>query len=126
MSDDIYKEEILEHYWDPHNAGTLEHPDASAEELNIVCGDKIRMDFAVANKKVVDVRFKGEGCAISQASASMLTDMLKGVTLRQAQGITENDVLEMLKIPISPARTKCALLGFEVMKKALSTHNPKP
>ena len=123
MSDDIYKEEILEHYWEPHNAGTLEHPDASAEELNVVCGDKIRMDFSFANGNITDVRFTGVGCAISQASASMLTDTLKNIPLRQAQGITEKDIFNLLKIPISPARTKCALLGWQTMQKALS--NPR-
>lgn len=122
--DDLYKEEILEHYWEPHNHGVLENPDATAEELNILCGDKIRMDFAIAKEKIIDVRFQGEGCAISKAAASMLTDMLKGNGLRQAQAITEKDIFNLLKIPISPARTKCALLGFEVMRKALNV--PKP
>jgi len=119
MNDDLYKEEILEHYWDPHNHGVLEHPDATAEELNVLCGDTIRMDFAIANGKIMDVRFQGEGCAISKAAASMLTDVLKGKDLQQAQAITQKDIFNLLKIPISPARTKCALLGFEVMKKAL-------
>ena len=120
MSDDIYKEEILEHYWEPHNSGTLPHPQASAEEVSETCGDKIRIDLAIdKGGRITDVRFTGAGCAISQASTSMLTDKLKGLTITQAQKLSEQDILAILKISISPARQKCALLGWQVMKKAL-------
>ncbi len=117
--DDLYKEEILDHYWNPHNAGFLENATASAHEHNVTCGDKIRMDFIVDGDTVVDVRFQGEGCAISQASASMLTDKLKDLSIKQAQQMSDDDILQMLGITISPARMKCATLGLETMKKAL-------
>ncbi len=117
--DDLYKEEILDHYWNPHNSGELANATASAQEYNTACGDKIQMDLMVDDERVVDVRFKGEGCAISQASASMLTDKLKSLPLRQAQGLTDADISAMLGIAISPARMKCATLGLETMKKAL-------
>jgi nitrogen fixation protein NifU and related proteins len=119
MSDDLYKEEILDHYWNPHNAGTLAHATANAEEYNVTCGDKIHLYLMIDDDKVVDVRFQGEGCAISQASTSMLTDTLKGLGLRQAQAINDHDILRMLGITISPARMKCATLGLETMKRAL-------
>lgn len=117
--DDLYKEEILDHYWNPHNAGSFPNPTLTAEEHNVTCGDKIRMEFIVDGDTVGDVRFNGEGCAISQASASMLTDKLKGLPLRQARELTDADITAMLGITISPARLKCATLGLETMKKAL-------
>ena len=117
--DDLYKEEILDHYWSPHNHGALLHPTASASDENVVCGDRIQIDVLISDWLISDIRFSGEGCAISQAASSMLTDAVKGKTLQQAQEITEQEILQMLGIPVSPARTKCALLGWQVMRKAL-------
>lgn len=121
MSEDLYKEEILEHYWNPHNAGSIPNPTATTEEANTICGDKIRMDVLISDGLVSDIRFSGQGCAISQASCSMLTDTVKGKSLREARAITDADVLKLLGIPISPARTNCALLGLKTVQKAFST-----
>jgi nitrogen fixation protein NifU and related proteins len=116
--DDMYREVILEHSKYPHNAGTLEQPDISHEEHNPLCGDRVRIDLQVANGVITDVRFKGRGCAISQASASLLTDELKGKTLDQARAISKDDMLDLIGIPLdkNPVRIKCALLPLKSLK----------
>jgi len=116
--DDMYREIILEHYKHPHNAGTLDAPDISHEEHNPLCGDRVRIDLQVAGGVITDVRFKGRGCAISQASASLLTDELKGKTLDQARTISKDDLLDLIGIPLdkNPVRIKCALLPLKTLK----------
>ena len=116
--DDFYREEILEHYTHPHNYGTLEHPDISHEEDNPLCGDRIRFDIGLAEdgKTVKDVRFSAVGCAISKASASMLTDLLIGQTLDEIKALTNEDVIDELGIDLGPVRLKCALLPLKVVK----------
>jgi nitrogen fixation NifU-like protein len=114
--DQFYREHILDHYKNPRNYGRLEHPDISHEEDNPLCGDVIGMDFQVKDGVIEDVRFHGRGCAISQASASLLTERLKGLSLDQARKIGKDDVIGELGIQISPARIKCALLSLKVLK----------
>jgi nitrogen fixation protein NifU and related proteins len=117
--DDFYKEYILDHYRNPRNFGHLENPSASAEDLNPLCGDQIRMEMVVdANGKVEDVKFSGKGCAISQASASMLTETIKGMRLEDVAKLPQDAVLENVGIGISPTRMKCAMLGLKVAKSA--------
>ena len=112
----FYREYILDHYKNPRNFGRLEHADISHEEDNPLCGDVIGMDFRIKNGVIEDIKFHGRGCAISQASASLLTERLKGMTLDEAQQVGKDDVLEELGIDISPARLKCALLSLKVLK----------
>jgi nitrogen fixation protein NifU and related proteins len=114
--DQFYREYILDHYKNPRNFGRLEHPDISHEEDNPLCGDVIGMDFRVRDGVIEDVRFHGRGCAISQASASLLTERIKGLALDEAKKINKADVLGELGIDISPARIKCALLSLKVLK----------
>jgi nitrogen fixation NifU-like protein len=115
--DDFYKENILDHYRNPRNAGTLENATHSHEEHNPFCGDVIRIDLHVNKENIIDqVAFSGKGCAISQASASMLTEMLKDKTLAEAKAIGKEDILEALGIEIGPVRMKCALLSLKVLK----------
>ena len=114
--DQFYREYILDHYKNPRNFGRLENPDISHEELNPLCGDVIGMDLKLADGRIEDVRFHGRGCAISQASASLLTERIKGKTLEEAKQIGKEDVLEELGIEISAARIKCALLSLKVLK----------
>ena len=117
--DDFYKEYILDHYRNPRNFGHLEHPTAVAEDLNPLCGDKIQMELLVGSDgKIADVRFSGKGCAISQASASMLTESIKGKTLEEVAQLSHDVVLENVGIGISPTRMKCAMLGLKVAKSA--------
>lgn len=118
--DALYRDFILDHYRNPRNAGTLEQPDASFEDLNPLCGDKIRMDLRIRDGVVDDVKFRGRGCAISQASASLLTESIKGKKVAEIDAIGKDDVLANLGITISAARLKCALLGLKVLKQALA------
>lgn len=114
--DDLYKELILDHYQHPHNHGTLADATHTFQDLNPLCGDRVRMDMKIENGVVTDVKFTGKGCAISQASASMLTDEIKGKSLDEIRAIDKQTVLDMLGIPLGPSRVKCALLPFKVMK----------
>ncbi|MDQ6790627.1 MAG: SUF system NifU family Fe-S cluster assembly protein [Candidatus Dormibacteraeota bacterium] len=112
----FYREYILDHYKNPRNFGRIEAADITHEEYNPLCGDMVGMDFRVRDGVIEDVKFHGRGCAISQASASLLTERLKGMTLDEAQQVGKDDVLEELGIDISPARLKCALLSLKVLK----------
>jgi nitrogen fixation NifU-like protein len=117
--DDFYKEYILEHYRQPRNYGHLEGATAVAEDLNPLCGDRLRFELRVNDQGVVeDVRFSGRGCAISQASASMLSENLKGMRLEDIAKMDKQTVLDNVGIGISPARMKCATLGLKVAKSA--------
>ena len=114
--EDLYREVILDHYQNPRNFGALEHSDISYEEDNPVCGDHIRLDIRLQDGRVSDVRFSGHGCAISQASASMLTEEIKGKTLEELRSFSKDDLLELIGIPLGPVRLKCALLSLKVLK----------
>jgi nitrogen fixation NifU-like protein len=118
--DELYRDFILDHYRNPRNAGTLDDADASFEDINPLCGDKIRIDLKIKDSIVTDVRFKGRGCAISQASASLLTEDLVGKSLADINKISKEDILANMGINISAARLKCALLGLKVLKQALA------
>ena len=115
--DDFYRENILDHYRNPRNKGHLENPTHSHEEHNPLCGDVLHIDLHVNDEDVIEeVRFDGQGCAISQASASMLTEMVQGKTLEEAKLVEKEDILEALGIDIGPVRLKCALLSLKVFK----------
>lgn len=117
--DDFYRDYILEHYRSPRNFGHLEHPDAQAEDVNPFCGDAIAMELRLAaDGTIADIRFSGKGCAISQASASMLTESVKGMPLAEVAKLSKEVVLENVGIGISPTRMKCAMLGLRVLKSA--------
>ena len=112
----IYQEELLDHYENPSNYGTLPNPDISHEEDNPLCGDKIRMDLYIEDDTIKEVRFSGHGCTISMAAASMLTEKIEGKTLTEVKSLTRDDILEMVGIPLGPVRVKCALLALKVLK----------
>ncbi len=116
MSSDIYKDIILDYYRHPRNFGELPNPDVRAKDSNPLCGDVIEMQLKINDGKVEDIRFQGKGCAISQASASMLTEVVKGKTLDDVKALGKPDVLDLLGIDPGPTRIKCALLGLKVLK----------
>ena len=117
MSDDIYREIILDHYRNPRNKGKLPDADVSIHDSNPLCGDEIDMHLKVDGDKIKDIRFEGRGCAISQASASMLTEMVAGKQLTSVKDLTKDDILENIgRTNLGPARIKCALLSLKVLK----------
>ncbi|MCI4360369.1 MAG: SUF system NifU family Fe-S cluster assembly protein [Thermoplasmata archaeon] len=121
MAYDMYQEIILQHYRTPRNFGTLEGATLVGDESNPLCGDHIRMQLAIdpSTHSVRDVRFDGDGCAISIASASMLTEKVKGRNLEEVGRLSRDDVLHMVGIPLSPVRLKCALTSFVALGRAL-------
>jgi len=118
--DDLYRDYILEHYRRPHNFGVIEGPTASFEGSNPLCGDRITMQLGIENGVGERVGFTGRGCAISQASASLLTDEIKGKPVADVEAFRADDLLDLLGIDISPARLKCAMLSHETLQKALA------
>jgi nitrogen fixation protein NifU and related proteins len=117
--DDLYRDYILEHYRRPHNFGPIEDASAQFEGSNPLCGDRITMQLRVRDGLVDAVGFTGRGCAISQASASLLTDEIKGKPLTEVEAIRADDLLELLGIEISPARLKCAMLSHDTLHRVL-------
>ena len=117
--DDLYRDYILEHYRHPHNFGTMDDATASYEGANPLCGDRITLQLRVKDGVLDGVSFTGRGCAISQASASLLTDEVKGKPVGEAVKLSSSDVLDLLGIDISPARMKCALLSLDTLQHAL-------
>jgi len=119
--EDLYREHILDHYGNPRNQGRLEDADISCEWDNPVCGDKVRIDLRFEDGRVSEVRFDGEGCVISMASASMLTEEVLGKTVEELRAMREDeDVFRMLGITLGPARAKCGLLPLQVLQKGLA------
>lgn len=114
--DELFRENILDHYKHPRNRGTIEAPDVTYEDANPLCGDRLRMDFRIRDGRIEQVRFSGVGCSISQASASMLCERIEGKTLEEVKRLTKEDVLEMLGIELGPVRLKCALLALKTLK----------
>jgi nitrogen fixation NifU-like protein len=117
---DIYRELILDHYKNPRNFGHLDNPDAKTEEGNVTCGDRIVMEITVNGKKEIsDIRFSGEGCAISQASASLLTERAVGKPVDSLLALKAADIIKMLGVELTASRTKCAVLPLEVLHKTI-------
>ena len=131
MSSEIYKEIILDHYRNPRNFGDLEDPDIEHKDYNPLCGDELRFQIKLdEDQRVSEVRFTGQGCAISQASASMLTERIQDMTLDEIRALEKKDILDMLGINVSPTRLTCALLPLKVVKlgvyEYLGAHNKDP
>ena len=116
----MYQENILDHYKSPRNFGRMENPSVHHREYNPLCGDELDMFLIIdKNKKIADIRVNPHGCAISVASASMLSEEIKGKNIEELKAMTKEKILEMLGIPISPVRLKCALLSLDTLKNSI-------
>ncbi len=115
--DDLYREVIIEHYKNPSFRGTLDPHDISFADDNPLCGDHIQIDLRVNSEGIItDARFDGHGCAISQASADLLMELILGKTVDAVKMLGRQNVLDMLGIELGPVRLKCALLSLKVLK----------
>ncbi|ASI13803.1 FeS cluster assembly scaffold protein NifU [Candidatus Mancarchaeum acidiphilum] len=125
MSTNLYAEEIISNYEHPHNKGKMEDADASFEEHNPVCGDDIKVYLKISEAKVDDAKFDGEGCSISTAGASMLTDYVKGKSIEELSGMGVKDMIDLLGIEPGPARLHCATISLKALKEAIFLYEHK-
>lgn len=115
----MYQENILDHYKNPRNKGKIENPSVQHHEKNPLCGDELSIYLIIEDKNIVDVKFDGHGCAISQASASLLSEEIKGKSLEELNKFDKQKVFDMLGIPLSAVRIKCALLSLDTLKNSI-------
>jgi len=120
MQDPLYRELILEHWQNPQNYGVVKNADIDVTESNPLCGDEIRFTAKVKDGALTNVKFSGEGCAISKASASIFTEKIKNMKIADIKKITPDEVLSGLGLELTPARVKCGLLILQTTKKAIS------
>ena len=122
MSLNLYTEIILDLYKNPLNKGDIEKPTHEFFKNNPLCGDEIKIQLVINDDKIKEVKFQGIGCAISQATASLLTEKIKNMNLETVKIINKDEILEMLHIPISQPRLRCALLSLDALRGALENH----
>lgn len=116
----LYQEHILDHYHNPKNWGSLAAPTHQSTVKNPTCGDMLHMELALAGERIGDIAWTGEGCSISLASASLLSEQVRGKTPSELLALTSSDILEILELPLSPGRLKCGILSLEALHKALT------
>ena len=119
---ELYRENVLDHYHEPHNVGAMENATFHHHELNPSCGDTIELFVKLDNGDVRDVTFVGQGCAISQAAVSMLTDRIKGLTESELRALTPDDIFTLLGFPVGMTRLRCALLGLKTLQVGLANY----
>jgi len=119
MTLEMYREYILDLYKNPLNKGNIENPSHEYKKNNPLCGDEVKIQLQVEDNKIHEVKFQGIGCAISIAFASLLTEKIKNLTIEEVKNLNKDDILELVKIPLSPVRIKCALLSLDVLRGAL-------
>jgi nitrogen fixation protein NifU and related proteins len=117
--DEMYKENILDHFRYPRNFGSLEECTIKNQKFNPTCGDKIEISVAVEDNKVKEVKFFGKGCAISMASASMLTEKIKDMSVDELKNISDDEVIEMIGVPLGVVRMKCGLLSLKTLREGI-------
>lgn len=123
---DLYAENILDHYKHPRHTGTLPAPAVTREEINLSCGDRITLQLDIRNEIIHALAWTGEGCAISQAGMSILSEELIGKSTAEADALTPDRVKELLGVPVGTRRLKCALLSLHALKNALRAHRGEP
>jgi len=116
---DMYKEQIMDHFRNPRNSGILENSNVNFTDNNPFCGDEITIHAKIHNEKVEEIKFEGKGCAISQASASLLTEFAKGKTTKEIRETTAEQIKELLGVELGPVRLKCAMLSLKALQKGI-------
>ena len=122
----LYSDLLLDHFRNPRNYGDLDNPDVSYENFNPLCGDRIRIELKLDDATIAVARFKGDGCAISIAAASLLTEMITGTGLSEAAALSDDRLISALESDIQPARIQCALLALEALRAACRGGPPWP
>ena len=125
VGEGMYRENILDHYKNPHNKGTIDNAEIKFTENNPLCGDVITVNLKINDSKVEDMKFSGQGCAISQSAMSMLTDEIIGKKFEDIKNIDREKIVELLGIEIGPVRTKCAVLGLVAIKNGIKEFENK-
>ena len=125
MPIDLYAEDIITNYEHPHNKGGMKDASVSAHNENSLCGDSITMHLRIKNKVIEEIKFEGDGCAISVASASMLTDFVKGKSLDEIEHMNVKSVFKIIGFDPGPARLKCATLSLRTLKEAAFAYQHK-
>ncbi|PIN81094.1 SUF system NifU family Fe-S cluster assembly protein [Candidatus Woesearchaeota archaeon CG10_big_fil_rev_8_21_14_0_10_32_9] len=123
--DELYREVLLDHYKNPHNKGIILKPNIHKEDSNPLCGDMVEIFIRLKGEKIENITFEGKGCVISQTSASILTDELKGKTLKDVQNMTREDLLDLIGLQLTPTRVKCAMLPLSAIKKGIIDYEAK-
>ncbi|OGK54856.1 Fe-S cluster protein [Candidatus Roizmanbacteria bacterium RIFCSPLOWO2_01_FULL_45_11] len=116
--DDLYRELILDHYKHPRNFGNLPRPTCSAKKNNPLCGDELSVDLNITDGVIEDIKFSGQGCAISVAAASLLSEHVQHMKIGGLQRLSKDDMVKLLNTPLTPVRLKCAMLSLEVAQQA--------
>jgi len=122
---DIYAENIIDHYKNPRNFGKIKSPTIHHSEANHSCGDTMEIDMIITDDKIIDFKFSGEGCAISQSAISILSEELINMKISKAENLSKQDIIDILGIPVSVRRMKCALLGLLTIKNAIKIWKKK-
>lgn len=125
IAEDMYREELLEHYRNPKNRGTIEMADINYRDFNPVCGDEIEIYIKTKAGRISEVKFTAKGCAISQAAASILTESIKGKNLKDVERISNDTMLSMLPVKVSHLRIKCGLLALKAVQKGIMVYRGK-
>ncbi|MGH9843575.1 MAG: iron-sulfur cluster assembly scaffold protein [Blastocatellia bacterium] len=118
----LYSEVLLDHFRNPRNFGSLPAPDVAYEEVNPLCGDRIRIELTLTDGRVEAARFRGDACAICIAAASLLTGLIAGADIAQGEVITSEQLLSSLRSEIKPSRMKCALLPLEALRSGVKIY----
>jgi nitrogen fixation NifU-like protein len=118
----LYSEILLDHFRNPRNYGSLPSPDVAYEEFNPLCGDRIRIELEIKNSRIATARFVGDGCAISIAAASLLTELVQDADINQGEAISSERLLSSLNSDIKPSRMKCALLPLEALRSCMKIY----
>lgn len=115
----LYEEKVMDHYHNPRNRGRMEKPDFTTGEFNPSCGDSVGFDARVADGKLTKLMFTGQGCTVSQATASMLTEYCVGKTLDEILALDQAFIVKLVGMPLGPMRVRCALLSLQALKKGI-------